>query len=174
MIAILLPLVILSSTISCSSQAPETDYDVVQYVSTESDENILNRAESEASEGGRRILETSRSMIITQDVVVGGCWDFMNTVYKRAGFNDKKRETVFKSKYAGPYLEEDIIQAGDWLYFVNHSYNDIEHSAIFVAWTNKEKKEALMVNYVGENKKKPAFYKKFILDNVYNVIRPIP
>lgn len=110
-------------------------------------------------------------MIEKQEIIVGGCWNYINSVFLRAGFGDKQRETIFKSKLQGPYLQDDIIEAGDWLYFVNHTYHDTEHSAIFVAWTNKDKKEALMVNYVGEKKKKPAFYKKFVLDKVYNLIR---
>lgn len=134
--------------------------------------DILDRAELEARPPAREILTTSREMIEKKEVVVGGCWDFINAVYNRAGYPEAERDVVFKSKLKGPYLKEDEIETGDWLYFVNHTYHDIEHSAIFVAWTNKEKKEALMVNYVGEKKKKPPFYKKFILDKVYNIIRP--
>lgn len=135
-------------------------------------EEILNQAESDASPGGRKILEISRSLISNKEIIVGGCWDYIHTVYDRAGFSSKQREIIFKSKFKGPYYDSDNIQAGDWLYYVNHTYRDTEHSAIFVAWTNKEKREALMISYVGENKRKPGEYKKFVLDNIYNVIRP--
>ena len=134
-------------------------------------EDILNLAEEESTEAGKRVLQTSRAMIANKEIVVGGCWNYINTVYDRVGFTMRQRETVYKSKLKGPYVSPKIVQPGDWLYFVNHTYSDSEHSAIFVAWTDKSKKEALMVSYVGENHKKPAFYKKFILDNIYSVIR---
>jgi hypothetical protein len=69
-------------------------------------------------------------------------------------------------------LEEAHIKAGDWLYFVNHSYGDVEHSAIFVAWTKRERKEALIISYAGGNQAKPARYKKYDLRSEYNIIRP--
>lgn len=168
---ILLFLFIFISVNSCRT-APETYVQVIEPRPVTL-EDTLNQAEAEATPEGRRVLETSRSMINKKEIVVGGCWDFINAVFNHAGFENKKRETIYQSKLKGPYLEVDLIQPGDWLYFVNHTYNDVEHSAIFVTWIDKEKKEALMVNYVGENKKKPAFYKKFILDEVYNVIRAV-
>jgi hypothetical protein len=154
-----------------SNACSTPSYEIVQYVGTSSDENLLDRAESEASDGGKRVLTISRSMINNKEIFIGGCWDYINEVYNRAGIFSKVRDTVFQSKFKGPYLNEDIIQPGDWLYFVNHTYKDSEHSAIFVAWTDKANSEALMINYVGENKKKPAMYKRYILDNVYNVMR---
>lgn len=170
---ILLILFIFISVNSCRT-APETYVQVIEPKTEITPlEEILNKAEEGATPEGRKVLETARSMIAKKEIVVGGCWDFINAVFNRAGFGEKHRETIYKSKLQGPFLDDDLIQAGDWLYFVNHSYNDIEHSAIFVAWIDKEKKEALMVNYVGEKKKKPAFYKKFIIDEVYNVIRAV-
>lgn len=160
-------------TVNSCRTAPETYVQVMEPKTANTLEDTLNQAEMEATPEGRRVLETSRSMINKKEIVVGGCWDFINTVFNQAGFGGKRRETIYQSKLKGPYLTEDLIQPGDWLYFVNHTYNDVEHSAIFVTWIDKEKKEALMVNYVGENKKKPAFYKKFILDEVYNVIRAV-
>lgn len=133
---------------------------------------MLDRAEAQASEPGRKVLETARAMISNKDIVVGGCWDFLNTVYVRAGFGDKKRETVFQSKLKGPYLEQEAdFEPGDWLYFINHSYRNTEHSALFVAWIDRDNRVALMASYVGEKKKRPAFYKKFVLDKVYHIIR---
>ena len=64
-----------------------------------------------------------------------------------------------------------MIEAGDWLYFVNHSFSESEHSAIFVTWLDEDRKEALMVNYIGGSKKRPGTYKRFIIDEVYNIIR---
>ncbi len=128
--------------------------------------------EQSSNDGAERILDLSSSMIANQEIVIGGCWDYINTVYDRAGYSSNRRLTAFKSKFKGPYYNSDKIKPGDWLYFVNHSYRDIEHSAIFVRWVDKDKKIALMVNYLGENKRVPATYKEFHIDKVYNVIRP--
>lgn len=135
-------------------------------------EEILNQAEDTASLVGRKILETSRIMISNQEIILGSCWDYINAVYARAGYTSNQRITIFKSKLQGPYVQESHIEAGDWLYFINHSYGDVEHSGIFVAWTNFSKKEALIISYAGGNQAKPARYKTYDLSSVYNIIRP--
>jgi hypothetical protein len=157
---------LLTSLISCASASRDKQGKI------ENTEEMLDLAEANASPGGRKVLEASRAMISNQELHVGGCWNYINAVYDRAGYaSSKQRETIYKSKFNGPYVKSDVIQTGDWLYFVNHSFSESEHSAIFVAWIDEEKKEALMVNYVGGNKKKPGTYKRFILDEVYNVFR---
>ncbi len=166
---IILLLTILSLT-SCASDSKDTGVKSIP-VGNEMYEDILNQAESQASLGGKKILEISRSMIAAQEIIIGGCWNYINTVFDRAGYTKALRETAFKSKLKGPYVKDEAILPGDWLYFVNHSYGETEHSAIFVAWTDEEKKEALMVSYEGEGRKKPAIYKKYILTHIYNIIR---
>jgi hypothetical protein len=152
--------------VSCASSAKSNKHKKIDNY-----EEILDQAEADATVGGRRILEVSRSMISNQEIFAGGCWNYINAVYDRAGAPSNLRDTIYKSKFQGPYASTDLIQGGDWLYFVNHSYSESEHSAIFVAWINEDKKEALMVNYIGGNKKKPGTYKRFIIDEVYNVFR---
>jgi hypothetical protein len=134
-------------------------------------EEFLDQAEAASSLGGRRILEASRSMISNQEVIIGGCWNYINTVYDRSGYSSNQRVTVYKSKFQGPYAKPELIKPGDWLYFVNHSFNETEHSAIFVGWIDEEKLIALMVSYLGGNQKKPALYKKYVLNNIYNIMR---
>ena len=135
-------------------------------------EEILNIAEDNATIVGKKVLETARLMIANQEIVLGSCWDYIDAAYIRAGYVENQRLTVFKSKLQGPYVDVTKIQAGDWLYFINHSYGDVEHSSVFVAWTNFEKKEALMISYSGGNQAKPARYKTYDLSSVYNIIRP--
>ncbi len=132
---------------------------------------IVYRAENSASFGGRKIIETSNAMITNQEIILGGCWDYINAVYNRAGYPANLRDTIYKSKLHGPYTNADQIIPGDWLYFVNHSYFDTEHSGIFLAWINKDKKEAVMISYEGEKRKRPATFKKYTLTNIYNIIR---
>ena len=134
-------------------------------------QEVLDQAELNSPRGARRILEVGREMIANQDVIIGGCWDYINNVYTTAGYPSSRTTTVFKSKFNGPYFNTADVRPGDWLYYVNHTYSDTEHSAIFVAWTDENKKVALMMSYVGEKRKVPATYKLFTLDKIYNVFR---
>lgn len=148
-----------------------TDSNFVEEV--ENLEEILDLAENNATTDGRMVLETSRSMIRNQDIVLGSCWDYIDAVFSKAGYPSNKRRTIFKSKLPGPYVQIELIEEGDWLYFINHSYGDVEHSGIFVAWTDENQKEALMISYAGGNQAKPARYKKYILTSVYNIMRGV-
>lgn len=149
-----------------------TDSDTFEKAAIPNLEAILNSAETEATPSGRLVIETGRSMINNGDIVLGSCWDYIDGVFKNAGFLSNDRFTAYKSKYQGPYLTDlKKIESGDWLYFVNHSYGDVEHSAIFVAWTNFDKKEAVMISYVGGSRVVPGRYKVYDLSSVYNIIR---
>ena len=159
----ILYLTIILGFISCSSLSRKKELIV--------NDDILNRAEVSATPLARKILETSRSMVASQEVLVGGCWDYINEVYIRSGIREKERMTILKSNKDGPYTTIDQIKPGDWLYFVNHSYKENEHSALFVAWSDQSKKMAITVSYQGEKKKVPATYKQFVLDKVYNIVR---
>ncbi len=125
-----------------------------------------------ATDNGQRILATGKDMIKTQAVVVGSCWDFINTVYNRAGFPQKQRQTIHKGNKSGPYAPTSKIRPGDWLYFINHSYNGVGHSGIFVRWVDKTKRIAEVISYVGQSRKAPGRYANYRLTHVYNIIRP--
>lgn len=137
---------------------------------------LLLEAEDRAAPSGRKVLETGRVMtLINQEIVRGSCWDYANEVFNRAGFPNRSgaRQTVFKgSKSKGPYAAADAISPGDFLYYINHSYNDVEHSAIFVGWIDRQRREALMLSYGGERRKAPARYRSYDLSHVYRIIRP--
>ncbi len=136
-------------------------------------ERQLKQEERRASRNGRSILQTGRKMtLINKEIIRGGCWDYANSVYNRAGFKQRQRQTVFKSKQRGPFAKQKQIQAGDWLYFINHSYRNVEHSAIFIGWLDYPQKKAMMLSYAGERRKVPARYKEYDLRSVYQIIRP--
>lgn len=134
--------------------------------------NILTLAEMNASDNGKIVLNTAKTILDKKEIIQGGCWDFINEVYNRAGYPLLKRTTVYDGKLDGPFVSIDQIEAGDWLYHINHSYKGSEHSGIFVTWKNFEKREALMISYQGENKKRPPRLKTYNLSNVYKIIRP--
>jgi hypothetical protein len=137
---------------------------------------MLLQAEAKASDPAKKVLKVGRKMtLVDKEIVRGSCWDYADTVYTRAGFPRQlpQRKTVFKgSKRSGPYADIGQIKPGDFLYYINHSYGNIEHSAIFIDWEDKKKKKALMLSYGGENRRSPARYRVYDLSNVYQITRP--
>ncbi len=137
-------------------------------------QNIILAAERKATRNGNKILYTGRRMTqIQKSIIPGSCWDYANEVYNRAGYSNRpsKRQTIFKAGKSGPYVSRNKIQPGDFLYYINHSYGNIEHSAIFVDWLDYRKKTALMLSYGGESRQEPARYRPYDLSSVYRVIR---
>ena len=55
---------------------------------------------------------------------------------------------------------------------VKASYGNIEHSGIFVDWTDRSAKEAMILSYPGEKRKAPGRYSTYIIDDVFSIIRP--
>jgi hypothetical protein len=136
--------------------------------------NVLLEAENKASPPARKVLATGREMaLVTGDVIAGSCWDYANAVFDRAGFPRKgKRETILNGKKGEPLsISFNAIQPGDFLSYINHSYNDIEHSAIFVDWLDFDKKIGLMLSYAGQKRSEPARYKPYDLSDVYYIAR---
>ena len=72
---------------------------------------------------------------------------------------------------AGPYADPATFLPGDWLYYVNHSYGDIEHSGVFVDWTDYARSEGLVLSYAGEQRNEPGRYKVYDLSHVYRITR---
>lgn len=134
-------------------------------------EEILDRSEGEATVEGREVLQSARRMIKNNEIVLGSCWDYIDAIFMKAGFPQNRRMTIFKSKLQGPYVDEVLIEPGDWLYFMNHSYNNVEHSSVFVAWSDFATKQAVMISYAGGNQARPARYKIYDLSSVYNIMR---
>ena len=129
---------------------------------------FLLEAESKATPEGRRVLEAGREMaLMNRELVRGSCWDYANAIFERAGFPyQTSREVVMQHD-----IDFRYIQPGDFLSYVNHSYNDIKHTAIFVDWIDFDRKVALMLSYAGQKRKEPARYKPYDLSDVYYVAR---
>jgi len=134
--------------------------------------SLPQQAERQASAAGRRVLETGRRMVSQKLIIRGGCWDYANAVYNRAGYPTHKRVRVFSgTKGRPPFADTRLIQPGDWLYYSNHSYRGIEHSAIFVKWIDRSKRTGLMLSYGGEGRREPARYRAYDLRSVYRIER---
>ena len=132
---------------------------------------LLSSAETQSSMAAREVVSTARKMALNERTIIqGGCWDYLNAVFNRAGVS---RNTIHKGTYAqGPYANSSDIEAGDWLYYINHSYNGVEHSGLFVGWVDEQAKQALILSYAGENRREPARYRVYDLSNVYQIMRP--
>lgn len=133
---------------------------------------LLSQAESQSSRAAREVLATARAMALNERTIIkGGCWDYLNAVFNRAGVT---KNTILKGAYKeGPYANPQEIQVGDWLYYINHGYNDIEHSGLFVGWVDEANKQALILSYAGESRHEPARYKVYDLSHVYHIMRPV-
>lgn len=121
---------------------------------------------------GTKVLETGYTMaLISKSIVQGSCWDFVNEVYRRAGFKEAKK-TVFKSKKSGPFALATMVQPGDWIYHINHEFRNNEHSAIFVCWKDFKRRIAITLSYAGMNKSVPGKYGEYSLTSIYSIFRP--
>lgn len=147
-----------------SNYAAEPNIEV-DYIDT------LYTAEQNASPAGKQVLMMVRQMALdNKEIIKGSCWDYLNEAFSRAGVG---RNKVFTGEYPyGPFVDTNEIQPGDWLYYVNHSYNDVEHSGLFVGWLNREANQALILSYAGERRQEPARYKSYDVSHTYNIIRP--
>ena len=131
-------------------------------------------SKTSSTRAGRQILARAQAMVNGGIIIRGGCWDYINAVYNRAGYPEAKRREVFRTRKSGPYADPKLIQPGDWLYFVNHSYGGIEHSGIFVEWINIRTRQARMLSYAGEKRREPARYSPYDISDTYAIIRPKP
>ena len=132
---------------------------------------LLSSAETQSSLAAREVISIARKMALNERTIIqGGCWDYLNAVFKRAGVT---RDTIHKGTYGqGPYANSGEIEVGDWLYYINHGYNGVEHSGLFVGWVDEQAKQALILSYAGESRHEPARYRVYDLSNVYQIMRP--
>lgn len=132
---------------------------------------LLDEAEAQASGGGLKVLQTGRRLTIDERRVIrGSCWTFASGVYKHA---EIRRTTVHKGRKSGPFADPDSFEPGDFLSYVNHSWRGSLHSAIFVTWVDRGRLEALMMSYVGGNKRTPGGYRTYRLSHVFRVQRAV-
>ncbi len=133
---------------------------------------LIVKAEKKALSAGKKILAQGRKMVFKYKTIIkGSCWNYVNEVYNRSGYPNSKRQIIFKSKKRGPYVNLNKIQAGDWLYYINHSYNGVEHSGIFVYWVDYRRKIGMILSYAGGGRKEVGRYLSYDLKNVYYITR---
>lgn len=134
--------------------------------------DIITQAEINADPTAQKVLILARQMVESGEIIQGGCWNYLDTAWTRAGIDRKRRQVVFKGDINNPpYANLDDLQAGDWLYHVNYSYNNIEHSGMFIGWLDKDNAIGITLSYAGEHRGEPARYKSYDLSGVYQITR---
>ncbi|MCW5202453.1 hypothetical protein VU12_05890 [Desulfobulbus sp. US4] len=142
------------------------------------DQNTLDAlldAEKKADSHTLNVLRIGREMSLERrEIIQGGCWNYVDTVYNRAGYTGEKRRVAFQGgEETGQYADREIILPGDWLFYINHNYRETRHSAIFIDWVDYEKQRGLMLSYGGEGRGEPARYRVYDLSHVYKIVRPL-
>ena len=135
--------------------------------------SLIIHAENRATPSARKVLQTARSMVVKGEIIQGACWDYLNTACRRAGYPYPNLQRVFTSTKRGPFASSDMLQPGDWVYHINHSYHNIEHSGMFIDWIDRNRRIALMLSYAGERRREPARYERYDLSHVYNIMRAV-
>lgn len=134
---------------------------------------LIIHAERRAAPPAQKVLRTTRNMAESGEIIRGGCWDYLHASFSRAGYPMGKRQTVFREGKNGPYASPSMLQAGDWLYHINHGYHGVEHSGMFIGWVDRSRKIGLMLSYAGEKRAEPARYKTYDLSSVYSIMRAV-
>jgi hypothetical protein len=128
----------------------------------------LDAAIPEASPGPRRVLEAMREMLRDEVVVRGSCNRWVQEVFRRAGGRSR---TVYSASRRAEFTDLARLQPGDWVHFINHSYEGVTHSAVFIGWTDASQRTAMTASYPGQNRDAPGRFRDYDLSNVYRIVR---
>jgi len=133
---------------------------------------LIKRSVRHATPSARNVLSTAHRMVRRGTIVRGSCWHYLDTAFTRAGFPAGRRTKVFHTSRKGPYAPARMLQPGDWLYYINHSYGGVEHSGLFIGWVDRARRQGLILSYPGEHRRKPGRYRVYDLRHVYHITRP--
>lgn len=132
---------------------------------------LIMQAENQSSGLVRNVLAQARTMTDRKEIIKGGCWDYLDAAWSRAGVSRNMRQTIYKSEPSGEYVNVNTLRAGDWIYHINLGYKNIQHSGMFIGWVDKSRNLGLTLSYAGEGRQEPARYKVYDLSNVYSIMR---
>lgn len=132
----------------------------------------MQSAQLNAAPGGGRVLRTAQAMMDQGTVVRGSCYDWIHTVFERAG---GRWSDAFRGRIeSGPYAPAEDFAPGDWVLFINESFGgdaSHTHSAIFVGWADASARTAVMVSYPGGRRDEPGRYGTYELTRAYRIVR---
>lgn len=122
---------------------------------------------------GYLVLKKGFELVESNFKMSGSCWSYANKLYALAGYTQTKRKVVYSAKKGTLIKDPSLILPGDWLYHVNYSFRNVEHSAIFVCWKDKANLLAITLSHVGQNKYAGGKFGVYDLKGVYQVTRAI-
>ena len=121
---------------------------------------------------GRNVLSTAKKMVyLERKIVRGSCWDWVDAVYARAGYPERKRVTIFKGDEGGPYADVSDLRPGDWVMHYNLEYLPYTHSSIFVRWVDKRALVAEAFDYSGQDKEVPGKLSRHCYAKAFGILR---
>lgn len=121
---------------------------------------------------GERVLRMARRMVRRRTIVRGSCFDYIERVFRRAGYGEGERTRVFSSVPEGPYADLSLIAPGDWLFIVHADREPIlTHSVIFVRWLDRAAGRAEVVSYAGGGARRPGGIVPYTLTRTYVIAR---
>ena len=123
------------------------------------------------NECGNKIVQKGMELVMNDYKISGSCWTFVNKLYDLAGVGSSNRQVIYKAKKGSLIQDPSLIQPGDWIYHINYSFHNVEHSAVFICWKDYDKKLALTLSHVGQNKHASGKYGVYDLKGVYHIMR---
>lgn len=132
---------------------------------------LKNDCKLPSSESGLAIVNKGINLVIDDYKISGSCWTFANKLYDLAGYPSKNRKVIYKESKGTLLKDPSHIQPGDWVYHVNYSFHNVEHSAIFICWKDFDNRMALTLSHVGQNKYAPGKFGVYDLKGVYSITR---
>ncbi|MBN1524269.1 MAG: hypothetical protein JW904_07305 [Spirochaetales bacterium] len=163
-----------SSTASSSGTTTSSTYSAPWRKSADTSVSsvaVIGKRHAALPTPGGKVLAVAHSIVSNGEIILGACWDFVNTVYGQAGYTSKKREKLYLEKETGPFADPGTLLPGDWVMYRNLPYGEIGHSAIFVEWIDFDRRSALTIEYVGGNRKVPGRYREADLTKIWGIYR---
>lgn len=124
-----------------------------------------------SNEVGNRVVKKGMEMVLNDYKISGSCWTFVNKLYELSGITSANRKVIYKAKKGSLIQDPSLIQPGDWIYHINYSFHNVEHSAVFICWKDYDKKLALTLSHVGQSKYAAGKYGVYDLKGVYHIMR---
>jgi hypothetical protein len=124
-----------------------------------------------SNECGNRVVKKGMEMVMSDYKISGSCWTFVNKLYELSGISSANRKVIYKAKKGSLIQDPSLIQPGDWIYHINYSFHNVEHSAVFICWKDYDKKLALTLSHVGQSKYAAGKYGVYDLKGVYHIMR---
>lgn len=132
---------------------------------------IMTGREAKKNTPGGHVLAKALKKIKAKTIIKGSCYDWINMIYKEAGYKGKKRQRIFRGKQTGPYANALLLLPGDWIMFKNLTYGEIEHSGIFLGWIDYKKRSAIVIGYVGQKRTMPGRFREYDITRLFCIIR---